>query len=760
LEQSQRSQDFELKRLEQTIALAEEQLTSARQKNEENKAAIVAAKKEMIEDTPHFISNLWSLENFYELVHLSQFANPVLGKVSEYEMEARKILALEKLLDSPYFARIDFKFEGEAEFEKIYIGLSSLRDEETYEMFVYDWRSPVASIFYRFGIGQAFYDSPGGQMSGEVALKRQYEIHQGKLDFFFDADVQIMDEFLRKLLSQNASSKMKTIVETIQKEQDLIIRDLEMDLMMVQGAAGSGKTSVALHRAAYLMYQGLADKLSYNNIVIISPNPLFERYIANVLPELGENNINSLLFEEILHSVLQRQQIQTRNQYLEYVLSSSSRADRTIVKKSMEFKGSRQFVELLKRFIADLPKRWLEFSDLYYDGKYLADRQSLKAELLKRDKEFLLSFRLKQLEKSILKTVHKQREDRLEKLRKQVAKRPEHTFEVEEVARMLSIHESTALIKKIRKFTELDCFELYRRLFNDKSYFYSLAKGLELPDCIEAIIDFTRENLQKNDGDLPFDDALAIAFLHLKTQGYRDSKDIKQVVIDEAQDYYPIHFEIINVLFPKARYTILGDINQTIGKQEDLSLYDQVSRILNRKKSTLVTLEKSFRCTQEILRYSAQFLDSGFELRSFSREGEAPAVFTASSSSAVDGLIVEEVKTCRTRNYQSIGLICKTEQDAVALYDRLKDQVEQQVQLINSNTEIDLKGVFIIPVYMAKGLEFDAVLICDVDREHFHSEDDKNLLYIACTRALHRLNLFYSGEISPLLTADYPGGGK
>lgn len=314
--------DFEIKHLEQTISAIQEQLTSLRLSSQEKKATIISSKKEISENTVHSISNLWSLENFYDLIELNQYANPLSDRISEYETEANKIMVLERMVNSPYFARIDFKFDGEDYFEKVYIGISSLINEKSYDMHVYDWRSPIASLFYRFGTGKAFYEAPAGKITGEVGLKRQYEIKKGKLEYFFDADTQIIDEFLRKLLSQNASPKMKTIVETIQKDQDVIIRDMEADLLMVQGAAGSGKTSVALHRAAYLMYQGLAAKLASNNIIIISPNTLFEQYISNVLPELGERNVNSLVFEEILQSVLHNEQIETRNQLLELMLSS------------------------------------------------------------------------------------------------------------------------------------------------------------------------------------------------------------------------------------------------------------------------------------------------------------------------------------------------------------------------------------------------------------------------------------------------------
>ncbi|MGI6450169.1 MAG: HelD family protein [Desulfitobacteriia bacterium] len=754
--QSQLDYDYENRRLEQTITIAQAQLSAIRLRSEDNKEAIIAAKKDMREDTSHLIANLWSLENFYELAELSQYANQVSEKVFEYDRDARKIQALERLINSPYFARIDFQFADEDTVENIYIGRSSLQDEKTYEMVVYDWRSPISSVFYRFGTGDAFYQSPGGKINGKVHLKRQYEISKGKLEYFFDADLQIQDQFLRKLLSQNTSAKMKTIVETIQKDQDLIIRDLEMDLLMVQGAAGSGKTSVALHRIAYLMYQGLSAKLSCNDIAIISPNILFERYISNVLPELGENNVNSMVFEEILRKVLQREAIQSRHQFLEYLLSADDKSDsraghnKSIANASMAFKGSLQFAELLERFIADLPRRWLPFADVYYDDKCVAERQLMQAEILKSTQKSLLGVSLKQLEKSILRSVRKLRQNRLDKLTAVLSEQTTHPLEAKAAARLLSIRESTALLKKVRQFTEFDCFELYRQLFSAKDYFYSLAKGIELPDCIEEIIDYTWENLQKN--YLPYADALALAFLHLKTKGYTGYQHIKQVVIDEAQDYYPLHFAILKLLFPESRYTILGDIQQTIGKQEDLSLYEQASKILAKTKSTLVTLDKSFRSTNEILNFSAKFLKQGFKINSFSRKGEPPAVFNAPNQADLDRLLITEVLTCRDKGYGSIGLICKTEQDAISLYGRLKDQLA--IQLIkSSDVPIDLKGVFIIPVYMSKGLEFDAVLICDADKAHFSGEDDRNLLYIACTRALHRLSLFYTGEISPLLSS-------
>lgn len=721
MEDNRTELELEKSRLEQTIALAKKQLDQARERNVENKSAIISAKKELRENTSHSIANLWSSEGFEALAALNQYANPITDKIADYEAVENKILLLEKMIQSPYFARIDLKFDDEDEFENIYIGRTSLKKDETNEFFIYDWRSPIASVFYRFVLGQVFYDAPGGRITGEVNLKRQYEISKGELEYFFDADVQIVDEFLRKLLSQNTSPKMKTIVETIQRDQDIVIRDMENDLMMVQGVAGSGKTSIALHRAAYLMYQGLSSKLTADNILIISPNSLFEQYISNVLPELGEEHVVSVVFEDIIASVLKNEQVQSRNQFLENLISNTQYRD--IIKSCIEFKTSRQFLEILDRFIDDLPHKWMNFEDIFYGGECIISGEMIKEKVLSGINETPLGMRLKLIGEYILGLISESKKYRLKQ------------------------SEKIQMNEEMLKFMELDIKDVYRKLFHDKEYFYSLAKGIELPGCMDRILTFTQENLDTN--MLYYDDAAVLTYLNLKIYGINKYKTIKQVVIDEAQDYYPLHFEIFHLLFSKAKFTILGDINQTLEKREDLSLYQLIRKIFNKKKSSLVTMDKSFRCTNEILNYGLKFLEQSTEIKSFNRKGDEPLLYAAKDQTSYHDLIVSEVNSCLEMGYQSIGLICKTEKSARFLFECLKDKAD--VQLINSESTTDLQGVFIIPVYMSKGLEFDAVLICDADAETYHSQDDKKLLYIACTRALHRLNLFCKGNTSPLL---------
>ena len=717
---NQTEKAFEEKRLAQTISLAEEQLKQAKEAADKKKSEIIEAKKDVRENTEHGITSLYTSDGFEALVELSQYINPVTDKIIDYEEEEHKILLLEKMIKSPYFARIDFKFDDEDEFEKIYIGRSSLRKNSYQEMYVYDWRSPIASVFYRFMTGEAFYDAPCGRVTGELNLKRQYEIKNGTLEYFFDSDVQIVDEFLRQLLSQNTTAKMKAIVETIQHEQDVVIRDMENDLLMVQGVAGSGKTSIALHRAAYLMYQGLQTKLSANNIMIISPNSIFEQYISNVLPELGEDNVISSVFEDILSELLNGRKIQSRNDFLENLIVNSKYKE--ISRNSIEFKTSSFFREILDQFLIDIPRQWIEFEDVYYEGKCVVSGQILKDKILGRP-ETPLGIKLEQLEDYILEQIFGTGKGRGHKEEKNLIK------------------------QEIQKFIKIDIVELYKILFSNEAYFYSLLQNSNLSQGIKSIWEYTRENLEAD--RLYYDDAIAIAYLYLKIYGTNKYKNIKQVVIDEAQDYYPLQYEIFNLVFSNAKFTILGDMKQTLAKKEDISFYEQIQKILNKKKSSLIMLDKSFRCTNEILNFSLKFIEKSSQIKSFNRNGDSPKVYIADNSEIFIDEIVKEINLCQEKGFQSICLICKTEKNSIYLFNKIKHKLD--IQLIKNGSVSDLQGVFILPVYMSKGLEFDAVLICDADSQNYHDEDDKNLLYVACTRALHKLSLFCENEVSPLI---------
>lgn len=731
--------------LNQTIFQIIKQLENEINREQNEKVDIISSRKEMWENAAP------SSDDIDSLLEASQYKQSLNVQLSNYLMTDKKIRRLKSMKDTPYFARFDF-IESREDREKIYIGLSTLVDEDNYDIYVYDWRSPISSIFYRFELGDVYYEAPAGKIYGRVLLKRQYEIKDSKLQYFFDSSIQITDELLKRLLSENTSPKMKSIVETIQRDQDIIIRDMENDLLIVQGVAGSGKTSVALHRVAYLMYQGLSSNLSAHNIIIISPNSFFGNYISNVLPELGEENIKTLIFEDFFEDVFYKQYapIQTRNQLLENLITCDDFKKYELMKSSIKFKSSKVFIEILKGLIKYYERKVIEFTDIYYNNQYIFTNQELKSILLKNTSSKPLIPRLKDLEKLILDKIRLVRKERVLKLEKFVQNYSQHAFQVKEMARLISIYESGILYKKIKRFIDIDYLEAYSMLFFNENLFYQLARGLELPENIKDIILYTKDNL--NSSSLMYEDALSLLFLQTQMDRYNGYADIKQIVIDEAQDYYPIHFEILKSLFPNARYTILGDINQTIEKPEDISFYKDIQNILQKKKSTVVSMNKSFRCTNEIISFSSQFIDGGNIVESFNRKGQPPKVLGAGSQESLENFIIEEVLECNKQGYDSIGILCKSRKEAKYLYDSLNKKIE--LKLLNENSNDEIKGVFIIPIYMAKGLEFDAVIVSGLDDENYKTEDDKKLLYIACTRALHRLAVFYTGTKSRLLKGE------
>lgn len=696
--------------LAETLEAAKRQIAQAQVSMDRKKQELIEAKKDLRENTEHGITSFSSTGGFEALVELSQSMTPVTEIAVDCEETAKKIRRLETLLKSPYFARIDFRFEGEDEPEKIYIGRTSLTENASADMYVYDWRSPIASVFYRFLTGDAFYDAPAGRITGRVEQKRQYEIKNSRLVYFFDTDRNVHDEILRQLLSRNTTPKMKAIVETIQRDQDVVIRNMDSDLLMIQGVAGSGKTSIALHRAAYLMYQDLQSKLSANHILILSPNTAFERYIEDVLPELGEENVVSMVFEELLPFYLKEKPIQTQSEFLEMAVGGSPEAE--LVKRSMKFKTSELFVKILNRFAADIPRYEMVFQDIFWEGRCIAEKEDLRKWLLCRE-DVPLGIRLEQLEDRIL-----------EKL--------------DESGEKLGRGEKNLVLQDLQRFTRLNLYQLYKSLWDQDIYFKDMDCKGEFAESIQEIKACTRKNLKAE--QIWFDDGTAMLYLYLKIYGSREYQSIRQVIIDEAQDYYPLQYEIFRMLFFNAKYTVLGDVNQTLAKQEDLSFYERVKGILNKRSVSYIELNKSFRCTNEILQFSLQFINQRPELESFNRKGEAVKVMTLNSHKAYLDQIVQEVEDGRQKGFESIGLICKTKETCEGLFSELQSRIK--LKMMEQDGGEHLTGNFLIPSYMAKGLEFDAVIICDADSRHYSSEDDRKILYVECTRALHKLSLF------------------
>lgn len=686
-----------------------------------------------------------SSQDFTKLTEMNQYLSEVNSQTANYLLTSKRIKRYQKMLAAPYFGRFDFLEAGSQDKEKIYVGLARVMDPQTQKILVYDWRAPLCSIFYRYELGKASYRAPIGEITGEVLLKRQYKIKDAQLKYFFDSSIRITDEILAEILSRNSSPQMRNIVETIQKEQDLIIRDTANELLIVQGVAGSGKTSIALHRIAFLLYEGVSSKLGAQNILIISPNDLFSSYISRVLPELGEENVVQTTFDDLVAKFFKaRFVLETRTQQLEDLIQHQDSSRQT----STVFKGSSVFVQILERLLWHWGHHLIPFEDVSFAGFLVESRQQLKNRFLNNKLGLPMARQLKKIENQILEKTHPLQKKSQEKLQKIVAQRDEHPFEVKSYSRLLSIKKSQAFLEQLRKFTQVDYLDLYKLLFQDRDLFLKLADGLELPAQIDEIISTTSQNLDR--GLLLYEDAAPLLYLLLKVDGGEPFSEIRHVVIDEAQDYYPMQYEIFKLLFPEPKYTVLGDLNQSIEKSEELSFYDEIAQILERPQTLKLFLHKGYRSSYEINMFNQKLLPQKQELVSFARHGEAPQVIPKKNQEQLLAAIIQDLNQYTKQGYGSMAVICKTQAQAELVSSKLKESL--QVNLLTGDGGTT-GGVLVVPSYLAKGLEFDVVIVYDANRDYYSTQLDKRLLYVACTRALHQLKLYYTGEVSPFLMA-------
>jgi DNA helicase II / ATP-dependent DNA helicase PcrA len=732
----------EISYLAKTVDFIHREIDSEAEVLADKKRELIALRKDMSDNTVSFLNDAERRSEIYQYV--TELNNKTVG----YGNKRNHLVKYQRMLGAPYFARIDILEQGAPDQENIYIGLSNVMDRQTHQVYVYDWRSPIASLFYRYELGQGAYTAPVGQIPCEIFRKRQFKILNSELKYFFDCSLAINDELLQEVLSHNSSPQMRNIVETIQREQDIIIRDVDNELLIVQGVAGSGKTSIALHRIAFLLYHGLGTNLSSTNFLIVSPNDIFSQYISTVLPELGEENVSQTTFEEIaLNHFAGKPQLEGRNAQLEGLLAKQTGPEKDLKRQVLEFKGSSVFVQILDRFIWHYARQMLPFQDVYFNGVILATRQQLKNRFLRNEIDIPMNKQLKKLETMLLDKVHPLQKERLARLEKIVQKSEGHELEIKSYSRLLAIKQAKRFLERLQEFTTVDYVKMYETLFADRELFSRLSQGLELPENIEQIISSTGEALRV--GQISYADCGPLLYLKLKVNGSESFSEIKHVVIDEAQDYYPLHYAVFKLLFKDVKYTVLGDINQAIEKTAETSLYDEVISILAKDKALKLSLTKSYRSSCEINEFTQKILGLGEGLTPVARHGAQPLIVAGASLGELDQKIAHAIEDYLGQGFESIAVICKTQQEAESLYQRLVKL--SKVKLVSSQDTSIGKGVLIISAYLAKGLEFDVVLVYNTSIQNYADQYDRKLLYVACTRALHRLALYYSGEISPWL---------
>lgn len=598
---------------------------------------------------------------------------------------------LTKILAIPYFGRIDFLEKKEnSKVMPTYIGIHTFYDPESRATLIHDWRAPVSSMFYDHELGEAGYRSPSGEIKGEISLKRQYRIRGGKMEFMIESALTVHDDILQKELSSNADDKMKNIVATIQREQNRIIRNEDIRTLIIQGVAGSGKTSIALHRIAYLLYT-FRDSISSKDILIVSPNKVFSDYISNVLPELGEETVPETSMEQILSGVLEHKyKYQTYFGLVNELLEkpSSSLIDR------IAYKASFGFISELDKFILHIENTYFKAADVKLT-KYITIPAPFIEEQYLRFNRYPIRRRFDAMADYMLDMLKIQ-----------------YAFTVTTAGRNL-------LKKEIRlMFAGNNDIQVYKDFFKwtNNPGMFKMRKG----------------------HTLEYSDLAPLAYLHLALEGSGNQPfRVKHLLIDEMQDYSPIQYKVIQKLFP-CRKTVLGDAGQSVNPYGS-STAETIQKSLT--ASEIMKLCKSYRSTFEITDF-AQKIHPNAELEPVARHGEKPQILQFGSAVEELSGIMGLISTYRKSGYKSLGIICKTEQQAREMADVLKSYAND-ISFLSSQSSAFVQGIVITSAHMAKGLEFDEVIIPQTDERNYRSEIDKSMLYVAVTRAMHRLTLTF-----------------
>ena len=674
-----------------------------------------------------------------------QYTDTIKMEAITLEFYNTMVHKLKRMLISPYFGRIDFLEEGENHAKKFYIGISTLIDGQNEEYLVYDWRAPVSSMFYDYETGRADYKCPECIVEGELLLKRQYRISNSKIHYMFDSNIKIDDEILQELLSKNADSKMKTIITSIQREQNKIIRDDAHNLLIVQGPAGSGKTSIALHRIAYLLYR-YRDSLNSENIVIFSPNRIFSDYISDVLPELGEKNMYQTTFMEYAHKSLgDMAWLEDMNGQMEYLLIERNSPEYHSRVKSIIYKTSFGFANILKCYITYLENEGITFDDVFYKDSLIISKEDISS-LFHKDYSFIkILKRLEKIKNRIFYLLEQYETERIGQVMEELDGTGEFLHKGEIKVRSIYIvqNEFKPLKDKIEKMTTLDIKEAYKRLFTNSGLLMKISVD-ELPDGYNDISHLTNRYLDNN--TMLYEDIAPVLFLQGELGILPDTTQIRHVVIDEAQDYTVLQFKTFRQLFPGSSLTILGDLNQSINYYMNINKYENILEIFDAGNKAFLSLSKSYRSTKEISAFTRAILINGDSSGYMDRPGEKPVVIKASSEHILFVGLKQQINSLKADGFKSIAIICKTACESLGVYGSLAEI--PGISLITKDDAEYTKGVVIIPSYLSKGLEFDCVLIFHAGEDAYSHEDERGLFYTACTRALHRLYIYYTGSLS------------
>lgn len=600
-------------------------------------------------------------------------------QVSIMQSKGNYLQRLFRIQNKPYFGSIRFKEEGSEEEDNIYIGITHVEDKLDY--YVHDWRSPICSMFYDYETGPASYKAPSGIIKGNIIKKRQYIIEDAELKHIFDNDLNISDSLLQEVLAEESSDKMKNIVNTIQEEQNKVIRNTEDKNLIVEGIAGSGKTSVALHRIAFLLYR--IPNLTSSNVVVFTPNKVFSEYISNVLPELGEDNTYDMTFYDLLcQNINEYKDIENFTDFISrYYKGNVDNYD------MVKYKQSDEIIKDIDSYINNLLSTIKFNNKLEYDNFIEIDTEELNNMLNYKYNRFPLFERIKEISKRIASNNYEG-----------------------------STKNASSIEKKLKELLniKLDLKDIFNNFYQSE---YSKYKD------------------KVNDKYLYYEDACIFLYIKSLLVGFNTNHVIKEIVIDEAQDYNKLQYLIIKKTFKTSNYTILGDTNQTINPYYKYDSLEELTSIF--ESSKYITLTKTYRSTGKIIDYTNKIL--GLNHVTAIRNDKASDIIFRNNITKNDFLT--DINNLKNTS-KSIAIITKNDKEAEEVYNMLKDDLD--IMLIDGFGHIK-RDLVVVPSYVAKGLEFDSVIIY-TDKDNKYQEKDKYLFYVACTRAQHNLIIYNNSK--------------
>ncbi|NGT87871.1 HelD family protein [Clostridium perfringens] len=622
----------------------------------------------------------------------------------------KKLKELTILKESPYFGRVTF---NDLEFDQkdtLYVGRFGVTPEGSYEPVIVDWRAPVASLFYHGSLGGASYTSPDGPIKCDIEGRRQIIVKKGELKGVFDSAIDVKDDILQMVLSNNSSDKLKDVIMTIQQEQDEIIRKERTSNIVVNGVAGSGKTTIALHRVAYLLYnyrKELEDK-----VLILGPNGIFMEYISQVLPSLGEVGVKQETFASFaLKEMDSELYIMSFDKYLEKILSE----DIEFIEDA-KYKNSYEIIEDLDNLVKEMDKDYFHVEDVKYFGDLVISKEEIE-EMFNKHYEYMPLFRRSEkIKRIILSKIKDKRDEKVWELNEEIRKEKEKLTPEE-----LLIEENNLEFRR-----KLRIREIVKEVMDSRA---KLDSWISREDVLDIY-----DRFNGNKKEYTINDLAPILYLAIKLEGKKATKDYRHVVIDEAQDYSPLQFKVVRELTGTKYFTVVGDVNQRLIKYSDLAPMMELEKIFDDVNPEIYNLNKSYRSTYEIMEYANKYLDED-RIIPIVRHGKPVEEIEFHNNEELSESIIESLKEFSNEGLESIAIITRDKEELEKVYNLISNKVH----LVKFDNEDVLYkgGNVIIPSYFAKGLEYDGVII--VDNRSSKDENEDLIKYIMSTRALHRL---------------------